>query len=570
MGTLGISALLMIVATAANPDGIVWVTDQPSAPVVQPVEPSARPAAAAVRPAAPVVEAVAEEAPSPKAEPAGLMPMPVKPVAFDTSRLRSGDTAVAFAALQAEDPSIDYENPFIEEEPPAEELPRPLDLPSLEPDPAYDREKPGLPEVAPTTPKQPAPPKALPPEKRLTLPAEPQPPAAASPLLGSAVIADDACMGDSCDGPSKRRLFGGGLLYRTADRVFGQLRYDAWLAQGVTINTSSPNNRRNFPVTFNNRSNDYQLNQAYLLLEKPIDSRQDRWQVGGRFDVLLGTDARFTETRGLEAHGDFSPHWNSGPYGIALPQFYAEAFAPVGNGLSVKLGHFYTILGYESVPAPDNFFYSHAYTMQYGEPFTHTGALASTRLGDVNLHGGVTRGWDNWEDNNNDMAFLGGVDWTSGDGTNAIAFAIHMGRESDEPPSTNRFRTTYSLVAQHRFTDRLQYVLQYDHGFEEGAARGGGDAQWFGINQYLFYTINPCWKAGLRYEWFRDADGVRVDPISGESDYFEISLGLNWTPRERLNIRPELRWDWADGGTPFVDRTKSHQFLMACDVIWRF
>ena len=59
-----------------------------------------------------------------------------------------------------------------------------------------------------------------------------------------------------------------------------------------------------------------------------------------------------------------------------MPQAYAE----VGyNDLTVKVGHFYTIIGYEVVPAPDNFFYSHAYTMQYGEPFTHTGMLGDVQ-----------------------------------------------------------------------------------------------------------------------------------------------------------------------------------------------
>ena len=51
-----------------------------------------------------------------------------------------------------------------------------------------------------------------------------------------------------------------------------------------------------------------------------------------------------------------------------------------GTGLNVKAGHFYTPIGYESVPAPDNFFYTHAYTMQYGEPFTHTGLLGNYKV----------------------------------------------------------------------------------------------------------------------------------------------------------------------------------------------
>jgi hypothetical protein len=64
-------------------------------------------------------------------------------------------------------------------------------------------------------------------------------------------------------------------------------------------------------------------------------------------------------------------------YGIALPQAYLEAYVPMGRGLNIKVGHFYTPLGYETVPAPDNFFYTRGYILNSGEPFTHTGFLGS-------------------------------------------------------------------------------------------------------------------------------------------------------------------------------------------------
>ena len=58
----------------------------------------------------------------------------------------------------------------------------------------------------------------------------------------------------------------------------------------------------------------------------------------------------------------------------ALPQFYAEV---AYNDLKVKIGHFYAPVGYEVVPTTGNFFPSLPYTFQYGEPFTHTGVLAT-------------------------------------------------------------------------------------------------------------------------------------------------------------------------------------------------
>jgi len=355
-------------------------------------------------------------------------------------------------------------------------------------------------------------------------------------------------------------------------RWFQGISVESWIEQGVTINTDSPNNRSNFPVTFNDRSNDYQLNQLYLLLEKRVHSCRRCWDFGGRVDLLYGTDSIFATARGLETRGDLSPRWNSGRYGLAMPQLYAEIFAPWGNGVTVKLGRFYSILGYESVPAVDNFFYSHSYALQYAEPFTHTGLLASTSLGHFSFHGGITRGWNNWEDNNNDWGLLGGVDWTSHDGCTVIALGIHTGREQDEPPSTANTRTIFSLVYQRRVTDRLQYVAQYDHGFEEGGAAGGRDADWYGLNQYLLYTLNPCWRFGTRLEFFRDEDGARIDPGGRGGNYFAWSLGCNWTPNDRVLVRPEFRWDIADGTglRPFSDGRQRDQILVACDFILRF
>ena len=45
----------------------------------------------------------------------------------------------------------------------------------------------------------------------------------------------------------------------------------------------------------------------------------------------------------------------------------------------MKFGHFYSGFGYESVAAPENFFYSHSYMFQYGEPKTYTGFIGESR-----------------------------------------------------------------------------------------------------------------------------------------------------------------------------------------------
>lgn len=345
---------------------------------------------------------------------------------------------------------------------------------------------------------------------------------------------------------------------------------DGWIDQGATINTLSPRDRSNGTVTFNNRSNEYQLNQSYFRLSRAIDAECDVWQVGGQVDMLYGTDSYYTSARGLEVYGDLAPKWNAQQYGLSMPQAYMELYAPWGNGLSMKLGHFYSMFGYETVTAPDNFFYSHSYVFQYGEPFTYTGLLGSMKFGEFTVDAGMTRGWNNWESLNNDLNFAGGVHWTSANERTNIAINVTAGRE--QPDQSTNIRSVYSLVIQQKLGERWQYVIQHDYGSEPEAGIGGNVANWYGLNQYFFYTINETWKAGMRCEWFRDEGGARVPDFRQTADYYELSAGLNWTPDERVTVRPELRWDWTTTADcrPFGDHTQSSQILLDCDVIVRF
>ncbi len=153
--------------------------------------------------------------------------------------------------------------------------------------------------------------------------------------------------------------------------------FGGWLRQSYTWNPQNPANRFNGPVTFTDRSNQYQMNQLYAYLKKDVDTDGCGVDVGGRVDVLYGTDARFTQALGLDdrAISDADSRF----YKLAIPQMYAS-FG--WNDLTVNIGHFYTIIGYETVMSPQNFFVTQSFLMQYGEPFTHTGVQATYKAND--------------------------------------------------------------------------------------------------------------------------------------------------------------------------------------------
>lgn len=336
-----------------------------------------------------------------------------------------------------------------------------------------------------------------------------------------------------------------------------------WASAGITGNTNGGSNNPlgNAPVLFNDRVNEVLFNQLNFYVERAV-TKGDKWDIGMRMDFMYGSDARFTQASGWD------DDWVDGHYyNIAMPQLYMEVYAPLGNGVTAKLGHFYTTIGYEVVPSPDNFFYSHAYTMLYAEPFTHTGVMLSYDIDDNwSINGGAVEGWDNMTENAGAWSFLGGASWTSNDQSSSVTVQLISGNISDTGSSN---RTMYSIVATHDFSDKFHYVFQHDFGTQNrDDSVGQGDGNWFGINQYFTYDINDQLGLGLRAEWFNDkGDAQRVNAVG--ANYLAASFGVNYTPLPWLKFRPELRLDWADEKV-FNGNKGNDQVEFAMDMIITF
>jgi len=369
----------------------------------------------------------------------------------------------------------------------------------------------------------------------------------------------------------------------------------------------------NGPITFNDRAWQGQMNQLYLINERIL--KDEGISLGGRIDLLYGTDFLYTQAAGLDG---FAPDdWATNRYyGLAMPQLYGE----VGNQtLNVKFGHFYTLIGYEVVPAIGNFFYTHAYTMQYGEPFTHTGVLGTWNPNDqLSIIAGITNGWDNWDvglpgnqanpspGSTSNASFLGAVTFSSSDGTQALTIANASGNEASGAvngaiPAQNFIgnRTVTSVVYTNELTDKLTYVYQSDIGYQAHAntavqtqGQQAGSAYWYGVNNYVFYNFTDYLIGGFRLEWFSDVNGYRVSTggfregaLTGNGNgfagnFWEATWGLNYLVGNNLVIRPEVRYDWysrnqaqagGPGNMPYGPNLNNNgQFYGGCDIIWQF
>jgi hypothetical protein len=287
---------------------------------------------------------------------------------------------------------------------------------------------------------------------------------------------------------------------------------------------------------FNQHPGRFNLHQQWFYLEKALQADECNWDWGFRADIMYGVDAADTQAFGntVDAAGNargWDTGWNHGIYGWALPQLYAE----VGRGdFSVKVGHFYTLVGYEVVTAPDNFFYSHAFTMYNSEPFTHTGAIATYAVSDnLEVYGGWTLGWDTGFDQfGNGSNFLGGFSATLTDDV-TLTYITTIGdfgwRGEDG--------YMQSVVVDTTLTENLNYVFQSD--FLRVDSTGEDNV---GINQYLFYTVNDCLALGSRVEWWK------TDPLTaglGSQSVYGATFGANIRPHANFVVRPEIRQQWS-------------------------
>lgn len=359
-----------------------------------------------------------------------------------------------------------------------------------------------------------------------------------------------------------------------------------------TVNTDRPKDKFNGPVTWTDRSNEGQLNQAWLYLEKALDADKC-FDIGGRIDAFYGSNYRFDIQSGLEDNINGSHAF----YGLALPQFYVTT---KWDNVTFKSGHFFSPVGFFGVDMSQNFFNTLPYTYQYGEPFTHTGSMASVQVDDsLNVGAGIIRGWDNFDNTNPNLGVIGTAAKTFEDKSSLAYVGIY----SQEQNQSLIFKPRYlqTLVYSNPVTDQLTYVAQSDFGVQSDAiAHNGKTAFWYGLNQYALYKVNDCWSLGANFEWFRDEQGYRVGgflpntyAVPGskarglstsrygyQGNFYQVTVGPKWTPTKNLMIRPNLRFDWFSGNidkftnpgklAPYGNGLKNAQTILATDFVILF
>lgn len=417
--------------------------------------------------------------------------------------------------------------------------------------------------------------------------------------------------------PAAERAFGGGEPTETAQAAEGgeeeasgtllmkalgiedsPVKIYGWIQNSYTGNTNGkPASGENFGVWPNHRANSWQGNQYYLIVENPLE-QTDEINFGFRVDNLFGNDWQFNKMYGLF---DNAFSLNKFP-GYDLAQVYGEVHLPIltEGGLDVKGGRWYTLAGYEVVPAIARPLLSVPYMFTYGQPFSHTGIVTTLHLTDrINLFNGAINGWDRWINERFTWGYIGGFSFTSEDEKTALAFTAVWGPNqlpyfpgantqilptgTPTPPAEfagrqNPFyrsndRVLFTTVVTRQWTEKLTQVIEVDLAHEQNVPfantispknRVLQDAGWYGFGNWFLYSFNEKLTGVWRSEIFRDNNGVRTGLAT---NYSEFTLGLIYKPKDWLWVRPEARYDFARSGLPYNDGTRDDQFTLAFDVI---
>jgi hypothetical protein len=354
------------------------------------------------------------------------------------------------------------------------------------------------------------------------------------------------------------RLFQGSWLDRYNLGIRG------YLDMGYTYNPDDPVDRSNGLVGYNDRSNDFMLNQLYLITERVTKTEGVGVDVGGRVDLLYGTDHRYTQ---VTPGTGFDSTWSEGKLnGLSMPQVYGDV--AIGD-LILRAGHFYAPCGYESAMPTENFFYSHTHSFIYAMPTTLSGGEAIFKFNDtLSVNAGLDTGWNNWDTQNNKVSYFGGFNLNFE--PSRTTFALEFFSGNNEVPGIASTRNFVSAVLTQKIGLGWTYALEVDIGQETNVSGLGSTANWSGASNYLFYEIFEGLSAGIRHEWLQDPNHFL---FTGGGHINDLSLGVNWKPNRNLTVRSEIREDWANptaGFYTFDDFTKNNQFLWATDVVVRF
>src|SRR5262249_20679138 len=283
--------------------------------------------------------------------------------------------------------------------------------------------------------------------------------------------------------------------------LFEELAFFGYLENSYVFNLAGVVDGPNELRVYDAKSG-YTFNMGELSVKK---DPSDRYPFGFGLVLTGGEDAQKNHALGLFRDSDDTP---SDTIKFDIQEAYLSSRLPVGTGLTLKGGKFVSLLGYETIEAPNNLNFSRGFLFGFATPLTNTGLLASYALTDaLSITAGPILGWDVVDFRNGDPSGTGQIAYTP---TKAWSTSLNFIVGPEKTARQKTLRGVLDPIVFYTGITTPPLAANGDYGWEADPAPGGGDAPWYGAAAYAAYDWLPRPRSAARLEYFVDEAGVRT------------------------------------------------------------
>lgn len=332
------------------------------------------------------------------------------------------------------------------------------------------------------------------------------------------------------------------------------------------------------------KTDGFNLDVINLTVSKPLE--EGEWAAGYTAELLVGPDAT---TFGTGAGAQ-----------LAIKQAYVALNAPVGNGITFKMGVWDTPIGYEAFNYTANPNYSRS--IGYGlEPTTYTGLLASYKVCEgLSVSAGVANGAAGAvgiaaakSATESDKTYMGAITVTAPDslgflkGSTLTAGVINHAGAGGVGSAAKRVNY-YVGASLNTPIEALKLGAAYDYvGTTTSGIVFGGYAN--ATSLYTSYALTEKVKVNTRAEYASGTSGAAAGtgiflPLGANavkaaggnnSQFFSLTGTIDYALWANVISRAEVRWDADVSGSPNnvfggAVANEKNNVTVALNVIYKF
>ena len=334
---------------------------------------------------------------------------------------------------------------------------------------------------------------------------------------------------------------------------WSHIRTFGWVEGGYTGASVGPG-LLSVQTRQNRFGDEFLINQIGWVIQKPL--REDQFDIGFMMRYFAGADAALGAAKGGIGYPPGNPH-----FGQDFRDLYLSMHMPIltDNGVDFKIGRMNTIIGYNGFLAPYRPFYSSDYQFFYSQDGAFTGFLLDFHVTPrLDIWSGMTLGANTFFVNRSSRSYcyIGQVNyWLTDEQKTRLTASIYTGPNAifAAPGLAGNHVTMVELRIQQDWSPRFTQIIQNNMGWDSDTPVGTGS--WYGLYTLLLYHLTSKLDINGRAEWFDDVKGTRTGI---NTNYSEVTAGLNWHPLRWLEFRPEIRGDFA--GAPAFGRNGAHNY----------